>query len=143
MPAMKPLRIKYARRKFTAARDEYGVPHIEAGSWRNVLYGLGYLHAIDRPTQLLFSRAVAGGRSAEWIADKPELIETDRFFRRVGLYRHLDREVDYLDDGSFGDMTAYCEGVNDGLKQTGRSLAMWATGFKSHPWDQKAVLLIG
>ncbi len=140
---MKPLRIKHARRKFTAARDENGVPHIEAGSWRNALYGLGYLHALDRPTQMLFSRAVAGGRSAEWIADKPELAETDRFFRRVGLARYLDREVDHLDDGAFGDMTAYCEGVNDGLKQSGRSLAMWATGFKKQPWDQRSVLLIG
>jgi penicillin amidase len=86
---MKPLRIKHPRRAFSASRDDNGVPHIEAGSWPAALYGLGYMHAIDRPTQLLFSRAVARGRSAELIADKPELLETDRFFRKAGLYRQL------------------------------------------------------
>jgi penicillin amidase len=40
-------------------------------------------------------------------------------------------------------MTAYCDGLNDGIRQAGRSLAMWATGFQVHPWDQQAVLLIG
>jgi penicillin amidase len=140
---MKPLRIKYARRKFTSERDEQGVPHITAPSWRDALYGLGYMHAIDRPTQMLFARAVASGRSAELIADKAELFETDRFFRRVGLYLRLDEEVDGLDDAHFGDLTAYCEGVNDGMKQAGRSLPMWATGFQIQPWNQHAVVLIG
>ena len=55
---MKPLACKYARRAFAAARDEHGVPHIMASTWQEALYGLGYLHALDRPTQMLFSRAV-------------------------------------------------------------------------------------
>lgn len=139
---MKPVRLTYARRRFTASRDDAGVPHIAADSWRGALYGLGYLHALDRPTQMLFARAVACGRSAEWIADKPNLVETDRFFRRVGLYLHLKREVHELGDGPFGDMTAYCEGVNDGFQQSGRTLPMRAAGFRAHPWDQQAVMLI-
>ena len=124
-------------------RDENGVPHISAGSFRSALYGLGFLHAVDRPTQMLFGHAVASGRSAERIADKPELLETDRFFRRAGLYVNLDPEVHRLDDVTFGHLTAYCEGVNDGMKQYGRSLPMWATGFQLHPWNQQAVMLIG
>src|SRR5580704_17753120 len=140
---MKPLRIKNPRRRFTAARDENGVPHVSAGSFQSALYGLGFLHAVDRPTQMLFGHAVASGRSAERIADKPELLETDRFFRRAGLYLNLDAEVNRLDDVTFGHLTAYCEGVNDGMKQYGRSLPMWATGFQLHPWNQQAVMLIG
>lgn len=140
---MKPLRIKYARRKFQVQRDDNGVPHISAHSWRDALYGLGYMHAVDRPTQMLFARAVASGRSAELIADKPELFEMDRFFRRVGLYRNLTGEVDTLDDHSFGHLTSYCEGVNDGIKQGGRTLPIWATGFQVQPWNQHAVALIG
>jgi len=140
---MKPLAVKHARRRFTAARDEHGVPHISANSWRASIYGLGYMHGLDRPTQMLFSRAVALGRSAELIADKPELLETDRFFRRVGLSQGLEAEVRGLDDESFDQLTAYCEGVNDGMKEAGRSLPMVATGFMPTPWNQVAVLLIG
>ena len=81
---MKFLPTKHARRRFTVARDIHGVPHIGASSWRGALYGLGYMHAIDRPTQMLFARAIASGRATEQIADKPELLETDRFFRRAG-----------------------------------------------------------
>ncbi|HEX3872079.1 MAG TPA: penicillin acylase family protein [Pirellulales bacterium] len=140
---MKPLPFKHARRNVHAARDDHGVPHVWSESWLGALYALGYLHAVDRPTQLLFARAVASGRSAELISDRPALVETDRFFRRIGLYTALDREVSDLDDETFREVTAYCEGVNDGLKQAGRSLPMWATGFKPAPWNQHAVLLIG
>ena len=140
---MKPLKIKHARRKFEVARDENGVPHIKAQAWRDALYALGFMHAVDRPTQMLFARAVASGQSAELIADKPELLEMDRFFRRVGLSRHSDREVSELSDETFGHLTAYCEGVNDGMRQGGRSLPMWATGFHPQPWNQHAVMLIG
>jgi len=140
---MKILPTKSARRRFTVARDANGVPHISAPSWRAALYGLGYMHGIDRPTQMLFARAVASGRSAEQIADKPELLEMDRFFRRTGLYLNLDHEVANLDDETFDQLTAYCEGVNDGMKDSGRSLPMWATGFVPQPWNQKSVLLLG
>ena len=140
---MRRLSTKYAQRRISVSRDDSGVPHITADSMREAIYGLGYMHAVDRPTQLLFARVVASGTASERITDKPELVETDRFFRRAGLYRHLEREAALLSDHTFGDLTAYCEGVNDGMKQSGRSLPMWATGFQPQPWDQKAVLLIG
>jgi penicillin amidase len=142
VPGMKPLRFRHARRSFQAARDEYGIPHVRAESWHDALYALGFLHAVDRPTQLLFSRAVASGRSAELIADRPELLETDRFFRRVGLHVGLEAEIAALDDDSLSALHAYCEGVNHGLKQAGRSLPMWATGFRPEPWEPTAVLLL-
>ena len=71
--------------KIVVERDANGVPHICGDGWLDVLYGLGYLHAIDRGTQILFSRVVARGTAAERIADKPELVETDRLFRCIGL----------------------------------------------------------
>src|SRR5580704_8413680 len=131
---MRPLQLKHAQRHFSVARDDAGVPHITAESWREAIYGLGYMHALDRPTQMLFARSIAGGRSTEMIADRPELTETDRFFRRAGLYLRLEEEVRELDDNTFAQLTAYCEGVNDGMKESGRSLAMWATGFHPSPW---------
>ncbi len=128
---------------FSVRRDDAGVPHITAGSWLEALYGLGYMHATDRGTQLLFSRAVASGRAAERIADRAELLETDCFFRKMGLHLRLDDEVHRLDDQTFRQLTSYCAGVNAGLKERGRTLALWATGFQVDPWNQQAVLLIG
>jgi len=140
---MEAIQPKNARRRFTAVRDENGVPHVQAASWREAIYALGYLHGLDRPTQLLFGRVMASGRASERIAETDDLRETDRFFLRAGLYRTLDQEVQTLSNGVFDQLTFYCEGVNDGMVDSGRSLPMWATGFHPHPWNHQAVLLIG
>jgi penicillin amidase len=140
---MKKIPTKNARRRFRAVRDQNGVPHIEGNTFQTCLYGLGYLHALDRPTQMLFSRSVAQGKGTEQIADNPDLLDTDHFFRRAGLDLGLKEETGQLDDIIFGQLTAYCEGLNDGMQDGGRSLPMWATGFKPHPWTQESVLLIG
>lgn len=81
---------------FEARRDDAGVPHVSATNWREALYGLGYLHALDRPTQIFFSRVVASGEAAARIASKHELVETDRFFRRAGLHLNLEKEAENL-----------------------------------------------
>lgn len=140
---MTPVPIRHSNRPFTVERDANGVPHIAAATWLDALAGLGYMHALDRGTQLLFSRSVASGRGAKEIANTPELLETDRFFRRIGLHQDLEREVDALDDALRLQLTAYCDGVNDGLKGAGRTLPMWATGYQPLPWDPAAVLLVG
>src|SRR5437773_1099306 len=98
---MQRLPLKHARRRLDAFRDEHGVPHIAASSWRAALYGLGYLHAIDRTTQMLFARAMASGRSAELIADTrlrelfaPHLDRVNlELLRRVKIASQLSNEA--------------------------------------------------
>ena len=140
---MDPIRTKSARHPFTATRDENGVPHIVASTWHEALYAWGYMHALDRPTQLYFARAVASGRAAECIKDKSDLYEMDLFIRRAGLYRHLPRELKSLGEATTTALDQYCQGVNDGLLDAGRTLPMWVTGFQPRPWDPYSVLLIG
>ena len=140
---VKPIKLENARRPFTAARDGAGVPHVQAASWLDALYGLGYMHGTDRGTQLLFARTLASGRATEELADSPELLETDRFFRRTGLHAGLEEEVRNLDDDLFGQLAVYCDGVNDAIQQAGRSWPMWATGYQPRPWNHEAVLMIG
>ena len=132
-----------AKIQFKAWRDDAGVPHVTAASWHEAIYALGYLHAIDRPTQIFFSRVVANGQAAARIANRPELYETDRFFRRAGLHLGLDTEVENLPSQTREQLEFYCDGLNDGLQETGRSLPMWVTGFHPLPWDPMAVLSIG
>lgn len=140
---MKEIQVGNTARPFQAARDEYGVPHITAANWLDGLFGLGYMHGLDRGTQLLFARSVARGTAAEDLSDSPELLETDCLFRRVGLHLELERELRLYPDSIFRQVTAYCEGVNAGLKAMGRSWPMWATSFDAQPWTQTSVLLIG
>lgn len=137
------VRIRDPQRRIRVERDANGVPYIHGDRWPDVLYGLGYMHALDRATQLLFAQVVATGHGAERIADRPELMETDRFFRRVGLHQMLNAEVADLDDHIREQIETYCAGVTDGIQATGRSLPMWATGFRPEPWDAQAVLLVG
>jgi penicillin amidase len=132
-----------SRVEFQAHRDDAGIPHVTAATWHDALYALGYLHATDRPTQIFFARNVATGQSAARIADKPELVETDRFFRQAGLHLNLEREVDNLRPTTHQQLEHYCDGVNDGLQDAGRSLPMWVTGFHPRPWHPTAVLAIG
>jgi len=140
---MEGISTRSAQVDFLAGRDEAGVAHVEAANWQDALYALGYLHAVDRPTQIFFSRVVASGEAAGRIANKPELVETDRFFRRAGLHLNLDREVDALRPTTREQLDHYCSGVNDGLQEAGRSLPMWVTGFHPRPWRPTAVLAIG
>jgi penicillin amidase len=140
---MEAISTNSARYEFTAARDENGVPHVRAESWREAIYAWGYLHAIDRPTQVYFARAVASGQAAERIANKPELLEMDVFLRRAGLYRDLDREYRRLPEQMREQLEWYCQGVNDGMLDAGRTLPMWVTGFRPRPWEPASVLLIG
>ena len=140
---MDPIRTRSARHQFRAVRDASGVPHVEAHSWHEALYAWGYLHALDRPTQMYFARAVASGRAAEFIRNKPELYEMDLFIRRAGLYRDLPREIRSLSETLLTQLDFYCQGVNDGLLEAGRTLPMWVTGFQPRPWDPYSVLLIG
>ena len=140
---MEKISVSSARVPFEARRDDAGVPHVSAANWHEALYGLGYLHALDRPTQIFFSRVVASGEAAARIASKHELVETDRFFRRAGLHLNLEKEVENLRPQTREQLDWYCDGVNDGLQEAGRSLPMWVTRFHPRPWNPAAVLSIG
>ena len=141
--AMEPISTKGAQVEFTAVRDVAGVPHVTAPTWREALYALGYLHAVDRPTQMFFSRTVASGQAAERLSNKPELVETDIFFRRANLIRNLDLEVARLREETREQLQWYCDGLNDALQESGRTLPMLVTGFRPRPWRPESVLLIG
>ena len=135
--------LRNLNRDIQIQRDVAGVPHITAKNLEDALYGLGYVHSRDRLTQILFSRTVASGTAAARIANNSELLETDKFFRRIGLHKNLSREAAQFESNRAEQIASYCAGVNDGMKATGRTLPMWATGFRPDEWNIKSVLLIG
>lgn len=130
-------------RKVELYRDDAGVPHITADCLESAWYGLGFAHATDRATQLLFSYSVACGYGAGDIAATPELVETDSFFRRIGLYRGVEQEAAQLSDDVRQQIESYCAGVNEGLQGRGRTWPMWATNYQPRAWTVESVIMVG
>lgn len=64
-------------------RNAQGMPLIETATFHDALFGMGYVHASDRLTQMVSLRLMAQGRLAELAG--PGVLEVDRFMRAVNL----------------------------------------------------------
>jgi len=64
-------------------RNPLGMPLIETATFHDALFGLGYVHATDRLSQMVGLRLMAEGRLAEMVG--PGVLEIDRFMRAVNL----------------------------------------------------------
>lgn len=91
-------------------RDRYAIPHVQAGSFRDAAYGLGYAHAQDRLWQMEMARRFVSGRLAEMFG--ANAVPTDSMMRTMGLYRAAEEAVANLTPDSRAILLAYAEGVN-------------------------------
>lgn len=64
-------------------RNALGMPLIETATFHDALFGMGYVHATDRLSQMVSLRLMAQGRLAEMAG--PGVLEIDRFMRAVNL----------------------------------------------------------
>ncbi|WP_217474573.1 penicillin acylase family protein [Stutzerimonas stutzeri] len=64
-------------------RNTLGMPLIETATFHDALFGLGYVHATDRLSQMVSLRLMAEGRLAEMAG--PGVLEIDRFMRAANL----------------------------------------------------------
>ena len=71
--------------------DEFGVPHIYATNKKDAFTALGYVHAQDRLFQMEMLRRVGAGRLSEILGK--DFIETDKFFRTLGIDQHSKASV--------------------------------------------------
>ncbi|UCH28981.1 MAG: penicillin acylase family protein [Myxococcales bacterium] len=107
-------------------RDEHGIPQITADDIDGLYWGMGYCHAMDRGLQMLIMRILGQGRAAELLDGGDEMVEVDRFFRRMNWSEGVDEEAAKLDPDARVACQAYCDGVN-------------ARFAKSTPWELKLV----
>lgn len=120
-------------------RDEHGVVHVRATGEGDRYWGLGYAHGLDRGLQVLMMRILGQGRAAEFL--DAELLEVDRFFRRMNWHGGLQGEISKLSPGSRGIVDAYCAGLNARLERK-RPWELKLTGYVHEPWrPQDCVLL--
>lgn len=123
-------------------RMQGGFPRIDSDAEIDLHYGLGYIHAHDRQTQMWLMKIIGHGRGAELLSGDEELIEIDKFMRWINLSADAAEEVHKLSDEAMKVLRAYCRGANDALADTGRPFEFKLLGYKPDPWTPTDILLM-
>ena len=84
--------------KVRIKRMQGGFPRIEAQVENDLHYGLGYMHAHDRQTQMWLMKIIGQGKGSELLTADEELIEIDKFMRWINLSADAAEEVQKLSD---------------------------------------------
>lgn len=122
-------------------RDDAGVPHIEAASRSEAVFGLGFAHAQDRLWQMEFQRRVGSGTLAEAVGAAG--LSTDRFLRTLGVRHAAEAALEALDDDDRMLLDAYVAGVNAFLATRTGVLPpeFLILGVRPEPWEPVDVLV--
>jgi acyl-homoserine-lactone acylase len=91
-------------------RSSLGMPLIETTTFHDALFGLGYVHATDRLSQMVSLRLMAQGRLAEMAG--PGVLEVDRFMRAVNLRQTADQLYRDSSPRMKAFFEVYARGVN-------------------------------
>ncbi|HEX8430879.1 MAG TPA: penicillin acylase family protein, partial [Longimicrobium sp.] len=123
-------------------RDSLGVPHVWARDEADLFRAMGYVHAQDRLWQMELFRRVADGRMAEILG--PDLVDTDRFLRTVGMGRAAAENERLLDASTRALLQAYADGVNAWMRENPGPLPpeFVVLRFQPEPWTIRNTLSI-
>ena len=108
----------------TIVRDLFGVPHITAGSDRDLYFAQGFVHAQDRLFQMDFERRLARGELAELLGKNA--LPADRLFRHLGLAARAPAIVASWPPKTREVVASYCAGVNAAMD----ALRAWPAEFR-------------
>ncbi|MEV0183749.1 penicillin acylase family protein [Streptomyces sp. NPDC050625] len=127
-------------------RDAWGIPHVRAGSARELARAQGRVTALDRAWQLEVERHRSQGTSASFLGTSA--LPWDVFARRARLddtARRCFAALERRDPETADWVRAYVDGVNDGLAEGARRSPEFAgTGLapgRWHPWTPLGVWL--
>lgn len=119
-------------------RDQYGVPHLFAASDADLHMAIGYVHAQDRLFQMDLQRRLATGRLSEVLGSAT--VETDRFFRSIGMNWAVERNLKAYDEDSLEVVDAYAAGVNAYLRVVDPQrlpLEFKLLNYRPEPWTPR------
>lgn len=94
-------------------RDDWGIPHLRAADALALARAQGHATALDRAWQLETERHRVLGTSASHLG--AEAVDWDRFVRRARIADTARRCFDRLAPETAAWVTAYADGVNEGL----------------------------
>jgi len=123
-------------------RDDAGVPRVRASTEADTLRGLGHCHGTDRALQLVITRIIGQGRAAEILDGGDEMVEIDRFFRRVDLAGGTQAQVDALSSRHRELLDAYADGVNRAFAAS-RPWELRLLRHRPDPWTPADCVLMG
>lgn len=109
--------------------DEFGVPHIYAQNDQDAFHSLGYIHASQRLFQMDLLRRVGGGKLSEFFGEK--LIETDKFFRTLGINESALLSADVFKKSKSKSLTltkSYLEGINSFIRNGKKPVEYYLLG---------------
>ena len=114
-------------------RNSRGVPCITAGSYEDLAFGHGFVHANDRQLQVLLTRLAYQGRLSECLTAHPDLIQMDKKARRINFLPDPEKQIARLDPGVKRQLTAYVDGFNYFLSQNRPVFELRLFGYRPEP----------
>ena len=126
----------------TVERDNWGIPHIRAGSVEDLAEAQGFVTAEDRLWQMDLLRRAARGQLSEVLG--PATIEIDKDFRVLNFSRAADADVQMLSPEVRRVMEAYARGVNRFIELRSNRLPIEFTllNYKPRPWQPSDTLVL-
>jgi penicillin G amidase len=124
------------------ARDDRGVPTIEAANLTDAAFAVGFAHAQDRLFQMDMMRRVGAGRLSEVVG--AQALPVDKLMRALGLYAIAAQQVRDASPQLRAALTAYAAGVNAFLARRGALPPEFQLlHYKPEPWTPADSLLWG
>ncbi|MFX1607386.1 MAG: penicillin acylase family protein, partial [Promethearchaeota archaeon] len=134
--------------------DHLGIPHIYAESTYDAMMALGYMHARDRLFQITMQNAFAAGRISEIVGGaRAGAIDSDKFYRSIGLARSAQDSLDWLEANAASDpdvqdalngIYAEVAGANvfiNSLTSATMPMEFKVLGYTPEPWTPVDVMI--
>ena len=119
-----------------------GIPLIKVKNESDKYHGLGFCHALDRGMQLILMKILGTGTASEHLAASDEMLEIDKFFRRMNWNNNIDAELIKLDATENDLLQAYCDGINAAFAKKKPWEFKILLGFKDFHWTKQDTILL-
>lgn len=123
-------------------RGAHGFPHIAARDERDRYYGLGYAHGRDRQMHMGLLKLIGQGQASAHLKADESLIASDEYMRWLDLAGDATEEARHVSAEVRAVLDAYCKGVNDAVRATGRPFEFALMGYRPDDWNPADVLLM-
>ena len=130
-----------ATNEINIERIDGGVPLINATCESDMYYGLGYCQAIDRGMQMMMMKILGTGTASKHLSGDDEMLEIDKFFRRMNWHNNISNEIDKLGSNETNLLKAYCDGVNAAFVSSKPWELNLLLGFKDFYWEKEDVII--